>query len=117
MSPEVKRGPFSPREAAEFQAEQQPDEVFVVFNALIARSLRNGKARVLQRDAVAQLIAGGMDRAEIFDQKLLDVEESYRTAGWKVEYDKPVYYGGENFEPYFEFSAPKGELKLVQEYH
>lgn len=117
MSPEMKSGPLSPSEAAELQVEQLPDEVFVVFNALIARSLRAGRARVLQKEVVEKLVEQGMDREEIFDQKLLDVEECYRSAGWKVKYDRPVYYAGEDFEPYFEFAAPKGEPKLVQEYN
>lgn len=109
MSPEMKRGPVSPREAAELQTEQIPDEIFMIFNGLIAQNLYRGRAMVKQKDVLAAAEAQGLKRSEIFDRHWLDVEDSYRTAGWQVKYDKPVYYAGEDFEPYFEFSAKKDE--------
>lgn len=107
MSPEFNRGPVSPGEAAELQTQQIPNEVFEVFNQLIAQNLFNGRSRVLQKEVVAQLEAEGHERASIFDKHWLDVEDSYRAVGWKVKYDKPVYYAGENFDAYFEFTASK----------
>ena len=108
MSPEIKRAPVSPSEAAELQTEQIPEEVFVVFNGLIAQNLKHGRSRVLQREVVARLEAEGMSTEDIYDKNWLDVEDSYRAAGWQVRYDKPVAYAGESFEPYFEFRASQG---------
>jgi len=107
MSSERLHGPVSPTEAAELQTVQIPDEVFDVFNGLIAQNLNRGHSRVLQKDVVEQLEARGLDRSKIFDQHWLDVEDSYRTAGWTVSYDRPVYYAGESFDAYFDFKAGK----------
>jgi len=117
MSPEVMRGPVAPDQVLELQAQQIPEEVFVVFNGLIAQNLRDGRAKVLQKDVLAELEEKGMNRSKIFKQHHLDVEDSYRALGWLVTYDRPVYWGGEDFEAYFEFRAPKGKPKLVQQYH
>jgi hypothetical protein len=35
---------------------------------------------------------------------LLDIEDTYREAGWKVEYDKPAYC--ENYPANFTFRVP-----------
>lgn len=78
-----------------------PNQVVETFNLLISANYRNGAARVLQKEIVNQLVAIGFSRNRIFDEKLLDVEETYREAGWEVEYDKPGY--NESYEPYFVF--------------
>lgn len=106
MSPEIKRGPVSPAEVAELKTEQIPEQVFEVFNGLIAQNLHGRYSRVLQKDVLAELEDRGMNRSEIFEKHWLDVEDSYREVGWKVDYDRPVYWGGENFDAYFEFKAP-----------
>lgn len=108
MSPEFKRGPANPIEAAELQTQQIPDEVFLVFNGLIALNLRDGRSRVTQKDVLAQLEIQGIQPSEAIDRHLLDVEDSYRSEGWHVIYERPVYYAGEDFEPYFEFHAKEG---------
>lgn len=117
MSPEIKRVPMSPAEVPERQVEQIPEEVFVAFNALITRNIRSGRATVLQKDVLEMLENRGMNRREVFHRHWLDVEDSYRAQGWKVEYDRPIAWGGEDFEAYFEFRAPKGGPKPVQEYY
>ena len=107
MSPEAIRGPVNPAEAAELQTELIPDEVFIAFNGLIARELSGGRARVLQKDVIAELEEVGVPRGEIFKRHMLDVEDSYRATGWQVTYDKPMGYAGETFDAYFEFKAKK----------
>lgn len=79
-----------------------PNQVIETFNSLISANYRNGAARILQKEIVAQLVAIGFSRNRIFDEKLLDVEETYREAGWEVEYDKPGY-NETHYEPYFVF--------------
>lgn len=102
MSPEQRHNPNSPAEAMEQQIEQIPDEVFLVFNALIAQNLYNGRSRVKQNDVVEILVQQGFDKSEIFKKHWLDVEDGYRKAGWKVEYDKPAY--NESYDPSFRFT-------------
>jgi hypothetical protein len=87
----------------ELKGELIPDEVFATFNALIAQNIMHGRATVKQGDVVTRLVDGGLNRSEIYARHWLDVEDSYREAGWKVEYDKPGY--NETYEPFFVFSA------------
>ncbi len=102
MSPENRRGPISPVEAMEQQTEQIPDEVFLVFNALIAQNLHKGRSTVMQTDVVEALVQQGFDKKDIYKNHWLDVEDSYRKSGWKVVYDKPAY--NESYAPSFEFT-------------
>lgn len=106
MSPEVKRGPVSPLEAAELKTEQIPDEVFIVFNGLIAQNLMYGRSNVKQKEVVAQLKEQDMSRKDIFDKRWLDIEDSYRAEGWQVTYSSPSY-GDTGFDPYYTFKAPQ----------
>lgn len=103
MSPEARRGPISPAEAKELKTEIIPDEVYLVFNALIAQNLYRGRASVKQDDVVGQLVEQGFDRAEIFSKHWLDIEDSYRASGWDVKYDSPAY-NEDPYDPYFLFS-------------
>jgi len=109
MSPEQRLGPINPAEITELRIEQIPDQVYEAFNGLIAQNIRRGRAVVMQKDVVALLEEKGLIRNEIFNKHWLDVEEIYQKAGWQVKYDKPVYYAGENYEPYFEFNANKAD--------
>jgi hypothetical protein len=115
MSPEIKRGPLSPAEASEQQVQQIPDEVFVVFNSLIARDLYDGASTVFQDEVVKALTEQGLRSVDINKNHWLDVEESYRAVGWKVLYEKPGY--NETGRSYFEFRAPKRKPKSRGECH
>ncbi len=79
--------PITPSEVV--KQEVIPDFVFEVFNELIQRNHRAGRATVKQSDA-EKMIKAKMGEAE-FDDRWLDVEDHYRDAGWQVEYDKPGY--------------------------
>ena len=50
-------------------------------------------------EGVREIISKAFEK--VFKNKWLDVEEVYRKAGWKVEYDKPGYC--EDYEAYFVF--------------
>lgn len=97
--------PISPAEVAAAKREHIPAVVFEAFNAEIAANFTGGRAKVLQKDVVARLVEGGMDRQVIFDKGYLNVEEAYRAEGWRVEYDKPGY--NESYDASFEFKAGK----------
>lgn len=107
MSPERKIGPVSPEQVGELKKEQIPEVVFEVFNELIAQNLRDNIAKVLKTDVEAKLEARGISLNEAYDRHWFDVESSYIEAGWRVQYDQPIYWGGENFEAYYEFRAGK----------
>jgi hypothetical protein len=98
--------PIRPNEVSDVMS--FPDEVIDGFNTLIAKNW-DGKASVfLQKDVVKEIrrnfVKSGkrMDSNQIFEKNYLDVEETYRLNGWKVEYDKPAY--NETYEASFKFS-------------
>ena len=94
--------PITPDEVKQRVQNSIPEGVFEAFNEAIARKYRSGRAVVLQKDVVA-LISEKMNVSDdaVFENHWLDVEDSYRQAGWKVNYDKPAYC--ENYEAFFEF--------------
>jgi hypothetical protein len=82
-----------------------PHAVIKAFNTLISANHRNGQSIVLQKDIVERLVELGFTKSEIFNDKLLDVEEIYKDVGWIVKYDKPAY--NETYEPFFVFIRNK----------
>lgn len=93
--------PITPQEVIEHKQKQIPDEVINTFNELIAQNFNGYSATVIQKDVVSLLEKRGFIRDGIFNYHLLDVEDIYRNAGWKVKYDKPAYC--ESYDAYFEF--------------
>lgn len=83
--------PITPAQVAQTQGSVIPSAVFDAFNAEIATAFVGGTARVLQDRVVSRLTDGGLSRHEIFESGWLNVEESYRAAGWKVSYEKPGF--------------------------
>lgn len=100
-----KIGPIKPEEVLSLKKEGIPDEVFEVFNALIAQSFRGGQASIKLRDVVEMLEGKGLKRDEAYQKGWLDIEGLYRKAGWKVVYDSPGY--NESYDAYYVFSKGK----------
>lgn len=98
--------PLSPKEVVEKKINSIPDAVFEAFNDLIAKDFNSAYAIVKQKEVVKLLVEKGLKEKDIYDNHWLDVEEVYRKAGWKVEYDKPAY--NEDYDAYFEF-RPRGK--------
>lgn len=96
-------GPIEPNEVQNKKDEQLPEEVFIVFNDIIIENWDGHSATVMQ-DEVAKRIAKALKitTTQVYNRNLLDVENAYTKAGWKVEYDKPGY--NEDYRPYFIFS-------------
>lgn len=99
--------PISPNE---IQLKEFPDFVLIAFNELLQDFFNKQKIiTITQEKAINKIIevSGRTDyrskvsRNTIFDNHWLDVEDTYREAGWKVYYDKPGY--SEDYEPYFRF--------------
>lgn len=98
--------PITPNEVVSEKALYLPDEVFEVVNRLIAKHWSGAMATIKQDEIIESLIAQmDIDREEVFARKLLDFETVYRSAGWKVRYDKPAY--DENYDAFFQFSKAK----------
>jgi hypothetical protein len=104
MSPERAR-PLSPKEVSGEKLKNLPDVVIETFNQLIAENDVGGHSVITQKEIVALLVNKGLNKAQIFKNGWLDIEDIYRKAGWKVEYDKPGY--NEDYDAFFTFSAKK----------
>lgn len=96
---------LSPGEIRKLQKETIPEEVFEVFNELIAKDIGDRKRATVRQNDVINLIEErlGVDRSTIISENWLNVENAYRDAGWLVFYDCPHYT--ESYEPYFEFKV------------
>lgn len=80
---------------------QIPEQVFDAFNHFITQNFDGTQSVVRQDDVVEMLTKAGMDRGDIFNKHLLDVEAHYKKAGWVVSYEKPGY--NEPGDAYFTF--------------
>ena len=116
--------PITPAEAASHKAIVLPDFVIEAFNHMIALSLCNGRAEFKQKDVEKLIVDKALlnyhtvpgyepqpgektpSRASIerlmINQHWLDVEDLYRSVGWRVTYDKPGY--NETYDATFTFS-------------
>jgi hypothetical protein len=94
--------PISPDEIADAKVTQIPASVIEAFNKLLALNFSGGAARVKQDDVIAEImLTTQLTRREIIDKGYLNVEEVFRSAGWKVKYDKPDWT--ETYPAVFEF--------------
>ncbi len=85
--------PITPKEAVGLKKELLPDEVLEAFNELIAENIRDGEATFKATDVAARIKKKLQVKSidAVFDKGHMDVEDIYRKAGWKVEYDRPGY--------------------------
>ena len=100
--------PITPREARKQMISSIPPEIIKIFNDMIAeKASGRGRVRVnlLQCDIVKRIeeTHTSITRKLIFEKHWLDVEPLFEKAGWKVRYDKPCYYGGDNYEANYTF--------------
>jgi hypothetical protein len=95
--------PMRPGEVAKRKEIDFPDAVFEAFNEMITRKFSSGSATFKLDDVVALMAKKGLNRNDIFENHWLDVEDVYRAAGWKVEYDSPAYC--ETYPATFTFST------------
>ena len=97
---------ISPDEVTAVKMKIIPDQVIDLWNKTIAQNYSNGASRILQKDIISTLTVTQIngtyaDRASIFKLGWLEIEDIYRKAGWKVEYDRPGY--NENYDAVFIF--------------
>lgn len=80
-----------------------PDVVLTVFNELIEENWTGDEAVVMREDALQKIIiATNLSRAQVYEKHLLDIEDEYRRAGWKVNHQQPER--GESFLPFYRFT-------------
>lgn len=103
--PKVPATPIRPEDVASAKGATVPGAVLEAFNELITERMSGGVAVVRQSAVLERILAKmpGRARAEIFRSGWLDIEDVYRAAGWKVDYDRPGY--NETYEATFTFEA------------
>ena len=94
--------PITPKDVVILKKSLIPDEAVESFNELIAENYLNGYSEFTQKKVVARMVKKGLSEKDIFANGWLDLEDVYRKAGWKVEYDKPGF--NESYEATFSFS-------------
>lgn len=94
--------PITPNEVIEHKSTIIPDFIIEIFNDLIAKNFSNGSSKIYLEEVNKELYSRkkfSSDKA--FKEKWFDVEDIYREAGWKVNYDQPGY--NENYEAFYTF--------------
>lgn len=98
--------PITPGDIASTKLATFPEKVVECWNKLIAKHHDGRSSTVSQGEAVRELAkVMGCTMQHAFTEGWLDIEELYRAAGWKVEYDRPAY--NENYEATFTFTKGK----------
>lgn len=81
-----------------------PAVVFEAFDELILKTIdEDGYAKFTVKEVVKVIRSkkGAPRKDTLFNNKMLDVEDFYRKAGWKVTFDKAHYT--ENYDDFFVF--------------
>jgi hypothetical protein len=95
-------GPITPADLQKAKNKNIPEEVFEVFNDLIAEDWNGYIATVLEKDAAKRIARSlKITTTLVYKRHFLGIENAYREAGWKVKYDKPSYC--DDYEPFFTF--------------
>lgn len=106
--------PIKPSEIIQKKTDYIPDEMFKAINDLIVMKWNGDSATIKQIEIVNAYLDNlelsehpleinrKTEKDKIFNNHWLDIEDIYRNAGWKVDYDKPGY--NESYEPLFVFS-------------
>jgi hypothetical protein len=94
--------PITPEEVAGAKLKILPPKVIEVFNKQIASRWDGYSAKIMQKDVLVKLQeALDMSWENIMAERYLEIEDIYREAGWRVEYEKPDFNGAG--EAYFTF--------------
>ena len=97
--------PISPKDVVTAKQESLPDEVIEAFNELIGENWKGTYSKFKQKEVVirikVKLQSTTLTSDQIHDKNWLDVEDVYRKAGWKVEYDGPGF--NESYDATFKF--------------
>ena len=87
--------PITPKEFTQSYGSRVPDLVIEVVNDIIkGKATYENKTsfNITQKEVVDALISKGVNRQSIFDNHMLDFEPTFRSSGWKVEWNKGAYF-------------------------
>jgi hypothetical protein len=95
--------PITPDQVASKKLEIIPSEVIEVFNKRIASSWSGHRSIVKVVDIVDDILLAmpNLTRDDIYNKNYLEIEDIFREAGWKVEYDQPDY--SQDYDSFFTF--------------
>lgn len=83
-----------------------PDVIIECVNEFLKARGGSHEITITQDELIERICARTeYERHQIFSNNWLDIEETYRRAGWHVEYDKPGY--NETYKAYFTFRRKK----------
>lgn len=83
--------PIKPSEVVE-KKEELPDGVIEVYNDLIAKNFKDGRAVVLHKHALSAIaIKMHTSKEKCINNRWLDVMEVFQEAGWDVKHRAPPY--------------------------
>ena len=78
-----------------------PVELIAAVNDLIVKNWDGHQARVLAKDVVAA-VADTYTAKELYANRWMDFEPTFREAGWEVKYDQPGY--NETYDASYQFT-------------
>jgi hypothetical protein len=100
--------PITPEEANALKRKHElPDFVMEAWNEMITDNLQGAKSVFSQRALVHRIVAKAeasgvtVPTVVVYESGWLDLEETFRRAGWTVRFDKPGH--NESYEPTYTF--------------
>lgn len=97
--------PITPDQVIEAKSQGLPPFVIRVFDELIIRKWNGTQSKVLAKEAVAMMRE--LSDEDPYTRRWLDIEDTYRSVGWNVEYDRPGF--NEDYDAFYVFT--KGSKK------
>jgi uncharacterized membrane-anchored protein len=97
--------PITPEDAEKQRILAIPDFVIEAMNELLVQKLHDNHATIYIEEIIEKALERapfGVTREDLFKQRMLDIENTYRNAGWKVVFDKPGF--NESYEANFKFT-------------
>jgi hypothetical protein len=100
--------PILPKEIDDAKSATVHPKMIEAANNLIIKEWNGYSAHFKLKELVAEFVKiCGEETTEtrVYKEQNLNIEDIFRKAGWKVNYDSPGY--NENYDAYFEFSKKK----------
>jgi hypothetical protein len=98
--------PLSPAEAQKAFNKNLPDFVIESVNELIVATLDSSGRASFTFEELEQKIKSKKPDDQPWTRKWLDIEETFREHGWRVESDSPGY--NETYKGHYKFSPKRG---------
>jgi len=109
--PEKEIKPIKPGEVSDKKSETVDERLIQAANNLIVKNWNGYSATFRLKELVEEFLrichkkSTDANRAKVYKEHCLDIENTFRKAGWKVDYDQPGY--NESYDAFFEFTKKK----------